>query len=268
RASFARRVVFFKVMLLLIFISVLVVLMRGLIKTIKKQKYLSDVRDDFIDSLTHEFKTPIATVSAAIESMQNFNALENRERAARYLAMSKSELERLDDMVTKLLSISLYDKNDFKLELQTIDITAIINEVLSIEKLRADKPVFYKVDIDDSVNAINGDALHLKNVLINLIDNAIKYSKKHEVNISITGMKRKSTACFSIKDDGNGIPGHELDYIFDKFYRVPTNDRYLVKGSGLGLSYVRSVIEAHGGNISVNSEVNEYTEFVISIPLR
>jgi signal transduction histidine kinase len=145
--------------------------------------------------------------------------------------------------------------------------------------------VKFNIDIDDSVRHINADPLHIKSVFINLIDNAVKYSKD-SVTISIAGIRDNSSgrygigdngkgiirdnsfARFTITDNGIGIPSAELKHVFDKFYRVPTGDVHNVKGSGLGLSYVKSVIEAHGGTITVNSEINVKTEFIISIPLK
>ncbi|MBC7401514.1 MAG: ATP-binding protein, partial [Mucilaginibacter sp.] len=238
-----------------------------LINIIKQQKQLADIKDDFIDNLTHEFKTPIATISAAIEGMQNFKALDDKEKTNRYLNICKNELSRLNDMVTKLLNISVYDKNNLKLTLHHVDVANMVDEIISLEQFRAVKPVQFNVNIDDSVKHIQADPLHFKNVFINLIDNAVKYSKE-AVSISITGTKDNGFARYTITDNGIGIPPAELKHVFDKFYRVPTGDVHNVKGSGLGLSYVKSVIEAHSGTITVNSEINTGTSFTILIPLK
>jgi signal transduction histidine kinase len=256
-----------KVIIALLFILIMIFSFIYLIKIIKQQKQLADIKDDFIDNLTHEFKTPIATISAAIEGMQNFKALDDKEKTNRYLAICKNELTRLNDMVTKLLNISVYDKNNLKLTLHQVDVAGMVDEIISMEKFRAVKPVRFNVDLEDNVKHIQADPLHFKNVFINLIDNAVKYSKD-SVSIHITGKKDKDFARFTIQDNGIGIPSAELKHVFDKFYRVPTGDVHNVKGSGLGLSYVKSVIEAHGGTITVNSEVNIKTEFIISIPLK
>ncbi|MFD2144089.1 sensor histidine kinase [Mucilaginibacter antarcticus] len=257
----------YKVGISVALISLLILSFQFLIKIIKQQKQLADIKDDFIDNLTHEFKTPIATISAAIEGMQKFNALENKEKTERYLEISKSELNRLNDMVTKLLNISVYDKNNLTLTLHDVDVTAMIDEIVSMEKFRAVKPVQFNIDIAEGVKQVPADPLHFKNALINLVDNAVKYSKE-SVTISITAVKESGFACITVKDNGIGIPSTEVKNVFDKFYRVPTGDLHNVKGSGLGLSYVRSVIEAHGGTITVNSEINVQTAFIISIPLK
>lgn len=254
-----------KVIIAILFILILIFSFAYLIKIIKQQKQLADIKDDFIDNLTHEFKTPIATISAAVEGMQNFKALDDKEKTNRYLAICKNELTRLNDMVTKLLNISVYDKNNLQLTLHHVDVTNMVDEIVSMEQFRAVKPVQFNVDLEDSVKHIEADPLHFKNVLINLIDNAVKYSKD-SVSIHIAGKKDNGFACFTIRDNGIGIPAAELKHVFDKFYRVPTGDMHNVKGSGLGLSYVKSVIEAHGGTITVNSEINVKTEFIIYIP--
>ena len=256
-----------RVAIAVILVLILIFSFAYLIKIIKQQKQLADIKDDFIDNLTHEFKTPIATISAAIEGMQKFKALDDKEKTARYLDISKNELTRLNDMVTKLLNISVYDKNKLKLALHNVDMLALIDEIIGMEKFRSVKPVRFTVDVNENVKHIQVDPLHFKNVLSNLIDNAIKYSKE-SVEINIIGVKDKGWGRFTVADNGIGIPSVELKHVFDKFYRVPTGDIHNVKGSGLGLSYVKSVVEAHGGAINVNSEINVKTEFIISIPLK
>jgi signal transduction histidine kinase len=285
RKSWVQNKIMFKTVLSVVLILIMILSFGYLIKIIKQQKQLADIKDDFIDNLTHEFKTPIATISAAIEGMQNFKALDDKEKTNRYLTICKNELTRLNDMVTKLLNISVYDKNNLKLSLHHVDVVKMVDEIVSLEQFRAVKPVKFNIDIDDSVRHINADPLHIKSVFINLIDNAVKYSKD-SVTISIAGIRDNSSgrygigdngkgiirdnsfARFTITDNGIGIPSAELKHVFDKFYRVPTGDVHNVKGSGLGLSYVKSVIEAHGGTITVNSEINVKTEFIISIPLK
>ncbi|MES2378312.1 MAG: HAMP domain-containing sensor histidine kinase [Bacteroidota bacterium] len=267
RKSWVQNKVMFKAILSVVLILILIFSFAYLIKIIKQQKQLADIKDDFIDNLTHEFKTPIATISAAVEGMQNFKALDDKEKTNRYLDICKNELTRLNDMVTKLLNISVYDKNNLQLTLHHVDVAAMVDEIVSMQQFRAVKPVQFNVEIAEIVRHIHADPLHFKNVFINLIDNAVKYSKD-SVSIKIAGTKAANFACYVITDNGIGIPPVALKHIFDKFYRVPTGDMHNVKGSGLGLSYVRSVVEAHGGTISVNSEINVTTEFMISIPLK
>lgn len=237
-----------------------------LIKTILKQKYLAEMKDDFINNLTHEFKTPIATISVAIEGLQNFNALNDKEKTDRYLTVSKNELSRLNNMVSNVLNLASQEKRNIELNISEIDLTNIIQEVIGMEHFRATKEVNFVLVIDKDANHIKVDPVHFKNVLTNLIDNAVKYAKE-TVEITITAFKQKNNICITIKDNGIGISASELNYVFDKFYRVSTGNIYNVKGIGLGLSYVKSIIGFHKGTIEVKSEINVGTTFTIFIPL-
>ncbi|GAB3922854.1 sensor histidine kinase [Mucilaginibacter myungsuensis] len=237
-----------------------------LIKLILQQKQLAEMKDDFINNLTHEFKTPIATVSAAIEGLQKFNAINDKEKTERYLDISRAELNRLNDMVTKVLNISSYERKDLKLDKESVDLEDVVTQVTQMEQLKGVKPVRFSVNIAPDVRKIIADPLHIKNVLGNLIDNAAKYSKD-SVDISITAYRDKHMATIKIKDNGIGIAAKDLKFIFDKFYRVTDGNLYNTKGNGLGLNYVRSIIEAHGGTVTVKSEINAGTEFYITLPL-
>ncbi len=237
-----------------------------LIRTILQQKRLAEMKDDFIDNLTHEFKTPIATIAVAIEGLQSFNALNDKEKTDRYLTVSKNELNRLNSMVSNVLNLASQEKNSIELNKAETDLTNMMNEVIAMEQFRSIKEVKFSLAIDKEVNQLNIDPIHFKNVLTNLIDNAVKYAKD-DVEIVIEANKQIDNACITIKDNGIGIPSSGLKYVFDKFYRVSNGNIYNVKGIGLGLSYVKSIIKAHNGTITVKSEINVGTEFRILIPL-
>lgn len=262
----AAKLLFF-IMMSCLFTFLLIFSIVYLMKTILKQKQLADMKDDFINNLTHEFKTPIATVSAAVEGMQKFNALHDPEKTNRYLEVSRTELNRLNDMVTKVLNISSYEKKNLELELETVDLEATVNDVVKAETFRAVKPIQFSVNIAPGVKLITADALHLKNVLCNLVDNSVKYSKE-TVDISISAYADQQMVHIKIQDNGIGIPASAIKFVFDKFYRVTNGNLYNVKGNGLGLSYVKFVVEAHSGTISLKSEINVGTEFLIAIPLK
>lgn len=236
-----------------------------LIKIILRQKYLADMKDDFINNLTHEFKTPIATIGVAIEGIQNFNALNDREKTNRYLTVSKNELSRLNSMVSNVLNLASRERNSIELNITKVSLTQMVQEVIGMEHFRAAKDIKFMVAIDDEANEINVDPIHFKNVLTNLVDNAVKYAEEN-VEITIIASKQRNNTRIVIKDNGIGIPASAIKYIFDKFYRVPTGNIYNIKGIGLGLSYVKSIIEFHNGNIAVKSEINVGTEFSIFIP--
>jgi|SRR5579863_2439468 len=235
-----------------------------LIKIILRQKKLAELKDDFINNMTHELKTPIATMTVAIEGLQKFNALNDPEKKQRYLQTSRTELSRLNDLVTKVLNISAFEHEKINLVKENINTDEFVKDVIASEQLKTDK----KVDINyqnDDLTMIIADKLHFRNVLINLVDNAIKYSGDHP-QITITCLKSGNEAVFSVKDNGRGIPKSHQKQIFDKFHRVPTGNLHNVKGTGLGLSYVKYIVEAHGGTITVKSEINAGSEFIISMP--
>lgn len=250
----------------IVLVFIMIVSFIYLVRTILKQKQLAEMKDDFINNLTHEFKTPIATISVAIEGMQNFNALKDPEKTNRYLAISKSELNRLNSMVSNVLNVASQEKNSIELDKIEVSLEEIVKEVIGMEYFRTTKAVNFNVTINKDANLIKVDPFHFKNVLTNLVDNAVKYAND-VVEITISAIIQQNRLCLKIKDNGIGIPTSSQKYIFDKFYRVSNGNIYNVKGIGLGLSYVKSIILAHDGSITVKSEVGFGTEFTIFIPL-
>lgn len=236
------------------------------IRIILQQKKLSDLKDDFINNMTHELKTPIATITVAIEGMQKFNALNDAEKTQRYLQTSRNELIRLNDLVTKVLNIATFENQEIQLHKSRVDIDELLNNIVATEPLKTDKTVNLIYINKSKISTVEADEFHLRNVLSNLVDNAIKYSG-NTVNIAVTCYKQDGYACFSVKDDGIGITDANLHLVFDKFYRVPTGNVHNVKGTGLGLSYVKHIIEAHGGSVTVKSEIGAGAEFIVSLPL-
>lgn len=217
-----------------------------LLRVIGRQKKLADIKNDFISNISHEFKTPIATVTAAIEAMEGFGVLSNQVKTKRYLNISKNELQRLTDMVNKLMELSLYEKQDTELNKALVNMNDIIGELVSGYSLAGKKKITFNYHNHAGTNMVMADQHHLYNVLNNLIDNAIKYSGE-AVNIDITFFRDKEFFVITIKDDGIGISQSNLSFIFEKFYRVPSGNIHKVKGYGLGLSYVKYIMEKQGG---------------------
>lgn len=236
-----------------------------IVRTLMLQKKLSEMKDDFISNMAHELKTPLATMTVAIEGLQNFNALHDPEKTHRYLQASRDQLGHLNNLVNRVLDVASYEKQGMVLNKAVIDVDRVIEEVIAAEKLIAHKKVSF-VYHNTGLGHLYTDKFHFRNVVTNLIDNAIKYTVE-AVEITISCSKENNDAVISIKDNGIGIPQASLPYIFDKFYRVPTGNLYLVKGTGLGLSYVKSFVEAHGGIIEVKSTPNAGSTFTLSIPL-
>ncbi|WP_295126152.1 HAMP domain-containing sensor histidine kinase [uncultured Chitinophaga sp.] len=235
-----------------------------MMRTILKQKKLSEVKNDFINNMTHELKTPIATVYAAVEAMQNFNALNDQRKTTTYLDISKQELQRLSDLVEKVLHIAAEEKEDFDLFLEETDLNELVENIITNHRLKTAKPVSFHFDpLDEPV--VNVDRTHLSNAISNLVDNAIKYSRE-KADITILLKSNGGRVVVSVKDQGIGIPKLYRENIFEKFFRVPTGNLHNVKGFGLGLSYVKKIVEKHEGIISVISEPDKGSEFIIDIP--
>lgn len=238
-----------------------------IIRTIIQQKKLTELKDDFINNMTHELKTPIATITVAIEGLQKFNGLNDPEKTQRYLQTSRNELSRLDGLVTKVLNVAAFERKKVVLVKERIAIDELMNELIQAEKQKTAKEVNITYVNRDGITEIEADKMHLRNVMLNLVDNAIKYATE-PVDIKIDLTKQHKYAVFSIKDNGMGIPAKHIKHIFDKFHRVPAGNVHNVKGTGLGLNYVKYMVEAHGGKISVNSKVNKGSEFTVTIPIK
>lgn len=237
-----------------------------MLRTILKQKRLSEVKNDFINNMTHELKTPIATVYAAVEAMQNFNALNDQRKTQTYLDISKQELQRLSDLVEKVLHIAAEEKEEIELFREETDISEIMDSIITNHQLKANNQVQFRYDNLIGSMTVPVDKTHLSNAISNLVDNAIKYSGDHP-SIYIKSMLEDGKLIIHVKDNGIGIPKVYQENIFDTFFRVPTGNLHNVKGFGLGLSYVKKVVTLHGGIIKVHSEPEKGSEFIIQIPV-
>jgi len=215
--------------------------------------------------MTHELKTPIAVISVAIEGLQNFNALSDPVKTQRYLETSREQLERLNQLVTKVLNIATFESKEINLHFAEIDLDDMVNSIIRSEQAKAVKPVTFSYTNTGDIKTVKADAFHLRNVLLNLIDNAIKYSGE-AVNIDIKAYRLSGMTCIAVKDNGIGIADEDQGQIFDKFYRVPTGNVHNVKGTGLGLSYIKYIVEAHAGAVTVTSSPGTGSEFIIALP--
>ena len=245
--------------------SGLIVLLLGLafyylIKTILRQRTLDEMKSDFTNNITHELKTPIAVAYAANDSLLNLNTFDNKEKRTRYLNVCKVQLERLNGMVEQILSMSMERRRQFKLNIEKIDLANLLQPVIEQQQLKADKPVTITTSIEPDDLNIMADRSHLSNILNNLIDNAIKYSRD-EAHVEITATPH----FIVVTDHGIGISADKLPHIYDKFYRVPTGDQHDVKGYGLGLFYVKTMVEKHGWTIQAQSKKGQGTTFTIHL---
>ncbi|MEZ7916674.1 MAG: HAMP domain-containing sensor histidine kinase [Polaribacter sp.] len=232
-----------------------------LLKIINQQKELAAIKNDLISNITHEFKTPIATISAAIEAIKNFNVLEDPEKTNKYLSMSSIQINKLHQMVEKLLETAMLDSEQLVLKKETVDIVDIAEKVISKHQILAHKKELSFSTTLQSYYA-NIDVFHFENVISNLIDNAVKYGGNQiEININLVLKAIEIT----VVDDGKGIEKNQKEKIFDKFYRVPKGNTHDVKGFGIGLYYCKKIIEKHEGFIGLTSDKSK-TIFKITIP--
>ena len=251
----------FSILLVGITIASFVLLYRNMLK----QQRLAALKNEFISNITHELKTPIATVGVAIEALKNFNAIDNPERTQEYLSISQNELQRLNLLVDKVLKLSMFEKKEIELKYEVLDLKDLAAEVIGSMRLQIEK---YRatVTLEEEGNTVmRADRLHLLSVIFNLLDNALKYSKQHAA-IIISVKEKDNHVVLSVADNGIGIPAEYKNKVFEKFFRVPQGDTHNAKGYGLGLSYAAHVVQKHKGTIEVESEQGAGTRFIISIP--
>ena len=236
------------------------------IRMILFQKKVSEIKTDFINNMTHEFKTPIATISLASDSIGNEKVIHNPDMIRSFLKIIKEENSRMNSQVERVLQMSLIEKKDFTIVKSEIDIHQLINK--AIDKIRlqlTEKGGEVRSELKAKDPKISGDEIHLTNVIVNLLENAIKYSKD-KPEITITTDDHSKGILISVEDKGIGMTKEQQSRIFDKFYRAEGGNVHNVKGFGLGLSYVKAVIDAHNGEIKVESKKDEGTKFVIFLP--
>ncbi len=247
----------------LIFTILILFVFSYTIYTIFKQKKISQMKTDFVNNMTHEFKTPIATISLATDSILSPVVFNDKEKIKKFINIIKEENSRLLNQVENVLQIAKLDKRKIELTLTEIDIHEVLDETVQHLKLKLDsKNAKIIKDYQASDPFINADETHILNIFSNIIENAIKYSLNNpEITISTSNFN--DGIIVSIKDKGIGMSKEELNHIFDKFYRVSTGNVHNIKGFGLGLAYVKTFVEAHKAKIKVKSEKGVGTEFII-----
>lgn len=236
------------------------------ISTIFKQKKLSEIKNDFISNMTHEFKTPISTISLACEVLNDKSVDKSPDRMSKYVKMIGDENKRLSLLVENILQTAILDKGKFKLKLSSVDIHTLIEQTIINIKLQVEnKEGEIQTDLKASQSVVNADRVHITNIIFNLIDNALKYSNEKPL-IRISTRNDEQGIFISVQDNGIGISRDNQKRIFETMYRVPTGNVHNVKGFGLGLSYVKAIVEKHGGSIAVESELNKGSTFTVYLP--
>lgn len=252
----------FTVLLLITFVCTIIIAFR--------QKRLSEIKNDFINNMTHEFKTPISSISLAAQMLNDDNVRKSPAMAQHIATVINDETKRLRFQVEKVLQMSLFDRKTASMRLQEVDANSVINSIVNTFKLKVEKyggKLTSDLDADNAL--VNVDEMHFTNVIFNLLDNAVKYRQEEiplylEISTkNIPGNKLQ----IIISDNGIGIKKEDRKKIFEKFYRVSTGNRHDVKGFGLGLAYVKKMICLLGGEIKVDSELGTGTKFIIILPL-
>ena len=229
--------------------------------SILRQKKISEMKTDFINNMTHEFKTPVSTIMIASEALKDQEIIADKARVARLANIIYEENERLGSHIERVLNIARIEKNDFKLDKKPVEVNELIEDVLDSMQLKLQKNNA-KVDLhlDAEYSVIEADELHFSNVIYNLVDNAIKYSRENP-ELTITTLNKGNQLVIRVADKGIGMSRDQQAKIFEQFYRVPTGNLHDVKGFGLGLSYVNTIVKRLDGMISVRSEKEKGSEF-------
>lgn len=232
-----------------------------LLKIIRHQKQLAEVKNDLISNITHEFKTPIATISVALESIKNFNLNNDKEKTKSYLEMSSSQLQKLNMMVEKLLETATLDSEEIDLNKEPCDINHLIESLIAKYQIQAlNKTLVFNRPQQDITAHV--DVFHFENAISNVIDNAIKYGGEL---ITVSLQLTTSSLTILISDNGTSLNSDSKNHIFEKFYRVPKGNTHDVKGFGIGLYYTKKILEKHGGIVNLILEPS-LTTFKISLP--
>ncbi len=235
---------------------------------ITKQKKLSEMRNDFIHNMTHELKTPVSSISLASQMLNDESLTKSPAMLKHMSQVISEETKRLSQQIEKVLQISLLENGNTAMHLKEVDANEIcMNVVQNFDLKVKDKGGTLEAEFDADDPFIKVDEVHFTNIVYNLLDNALKYSKKGNLRLKVRTWNEESRLCLMIEDNGIGIAREDQKHIFEKFYRVSTGNRHDVKGFGLGLAYVKKVVSDLNGNISVKSDVGKGTKFTITIPL-
>ena len=228
-----------------------------LFRTVSRLRTIEEMKDDFVSNMTHELKTPIAIAYSANDALLNYDTTNDPDKKTKYLTIANKQLKRLGELVENILAMSMERRKTMKLRPEDIQLREFVEEIAAAQRMRGDKDITINVNIPENTT-IEADRAHLANVLNNLIDNAIKYSGD-SVEITVTGDSHD----LSVRDNGIGIPSKSIPYLFNKFYRVPHGNRQDVRGYGIGLYYVKSILDKMGWDIEAKSTEGEGSVFTI-----
>ena len=251
----------------IIFTLIIVIAYSSALNQLIKQRQISEIKTDFINNMTHEFKTPIATINLALDAIRNPKVIEDKEKVLRYLQMIKDENKRMHAQVENVLRISKLEKKELDINKESTNIHEIIEDAIEhVNLIVEDRNGTITTHFDATRTSVLLNDVHFTNVIVNILDNAIKYSPEEPI-IDIQTENVKDFVIVKIKDQGSGMSKAAQKRIFEKFYREHTGDLHNVKGHGLGLSYVKRIVDDHNSEIFVESEKGKGSTFIIKVPL-
>ncbi len=254
-------------LLSLLFTLVIVIAYSGAIYQLIRQKQISEIKSDFINNMTHEFKTPIATINLAVEAIRNPKIIDDKEKVMRYLGMIRDENKRMHAQVENVLRISKLEKNQLDISKDRVDVHDIIQDAIAhVELIVADRGGYIETHLDAGRSEVLANEMHFTNVVVNILDNAVKYSEKAP-KIDVFTELAKNNIIIKVQDQGSGMSKAVLKKVFEKFYREHTGDIHNVKGHGLGLAYVKKIVDDHQGEVYAESEKGKGSTFFIKLPL-
>ncbi|HET6994840.1 MAG TPA: HAMP domain-containing sensor histidine kinase [Chitinophagaceae bacterium] len=268
--SFSFQSLRLRIITAVLFIIIIITAFYLTVRTMLRQKKLGDIKNDFINNMTHEFKTPIATISLAVDAMKNEKVLQDKDKIGYFSGIIKEENQRMNRQVETILKASQLEKQEVDLNLKPVHVHEIIKDVtdnfaLQLEEKKGRAELVLNAEND----LIEADEVHFSNLINNLIDNAVKYSKENTpVYIKIATQSNGKNLHIKVEDNGIGMNKETLKRVFERFYRAHTGNIHNVKGFGLGLSYVKTIVEAHHGHIKADSTLGRGSTFMIEMPLK
>ena len=267
RNQFLISTILWMIVLSILFTSVIIIAYSSAIYQLIKQRQISQIKTDFINNMTHEFKTPIATINLALDSIKNPKIISDRDKVLRYLGMIKDENKRMHAQVENVLRISKLEKNELNISKERLKLHDLVEDAMThVQLIIEDRQGYIKLHLNANKSSVLANETHFTNVIVNIFDNAIKYSDD-QPKIDVYTENIGNNILLKIVDQGNGMSKQVAKRVFEKFYREHTGNVHNVKGHGLGLAYVKQIVDDHQGHVSVESEKGKGSTFTIKLPL-